>query len=282
MTKRTTRQKTSQQAAKAKAKCRRRQQLKRIGLASVPVAFALTVMTGTHLHIAEWWDTQTDAIHEAFHAELAEKGFKLNSLTIEGRDKTDKAQLIESIELAAGDSIFLKSPAEIRERIEGLSTVRKATVERTLPDMLHITITERSPVAVWQRNKELYVVDAEGVVLENEDPKDYPHLMVLVGDDVPQHLEEFFALLQSEPDLVPHVNAAVRVAKRRWNVHLREGVEILLPETGTQAAWKKLAEWQREQRLLDKAVGSIDFRLGDKVFIGLEPTGEQKTPAHEV
>ena len=65
--------------------------------------------------------------------------------------------------------------------------------------------------------------------------------------------------------------AAVRVADRRWNLKLRNGVEIRLPEEDAAGALDRLAELDEARGVLSSAVMAIDLRLADRVTMRLTP-----------
>ncbi len=70
----------------------------------------------------------------------------------------------------------------------------------------------------------------------------------------------------------------VRIHERRWNLRLHNGTDVLLPEGAEAAAILRLAELQREARLLDRPLAAIDLRLPDRLV--LRPT-RQAEPAEQ-
>jgi cell division protein FtsQ len=75
----------------------------------------------------------------------------------------------------------------------------------------------------------------------------------------------------AEPALFARVRDAVRVRDRRWDIELDNGMTVRLPEQGADVAWRHLAIMDREQKLLDKALVSIDLRLPDRTVVRLTP-----------
>ena len=58
------------------------------------------------------------------------------------------------------------------------------------------------------------------------------------------------------------------VAERRWNLHLKSGIEVLLPETRTrERALRTLIELERSNKLLSRDIVAIDLRLSDRVTV---------------
>ena len=134
-------------------------------------------------------------------------------------------------------------------------------------------------MAVWQHRGEHTLIDQDGVALANTPMVDAESLLVLVGADVPAHAAEFMLMVTQEEPLRGQVEAAVRVGKRRWNVHLRGGTKVLLPEDAPGDAWAELARLQREQSILDRSLNVIDMRVQDTVF--LQSDEELAPPASE-
>lgn len=59
------------------------------------------------------------------------------------------------------------------------------------------------------------------------------------------------------------------VDQRRWNLRLRSGVDVKLPETDPDAAIATLLKLQRESRLLDREIQWVDLRTPGKAFVRL-------------
>lgn len=65
-----------------------------------------------------------------------------------------------------GWNIFWVDAGEAEQRIEALPIVKDARVSIRLPSTVHIEITERTPVAVWESGDRSMLVDAEGALFE--------------------------------------------------------------------------------------------------------------------
>ena len=83
-------------------------------------------------------------------------------LLIEGRVLTPIADLREALDIERGDPILAIDPARAKADLETLGWVADATVERRLPDLLYIRITERRPMALWQNGGAFAIVDGAG------------------------------------------------------------------------------------------------------------------------
>jgi len=151
--------------------------------------------------------------------------------------------------------------------VEAIGWVREAVVERRFPDTIFLRIEERDPLALWQKNGRLFVIDNDGVVIKGASPQNYALLPVIVGDDAPANAGLLLTVLASEPSLHQRVAAAVRVGGRRWNLRFDNGVDVELPEQNFAAAWRRLAEFERIHQLLARDITAIDLRLPDRLVV---------------
>ncbi|URK17637.1 cell division protein FtsQ/DivIB [Thalassospira sp. GO-4] len=235
----------------------------------------------TIIPAALWYTGKADkwiAIAEEESVRLsAELGMTVKNIEVSGREKTDTNALLAAIGQKPGTPIITFDVDAARERIEQLSWVRTATVERQLPDTLIVSIVERKPLALWQTQDRGHVlIDGDGEQLQNYELGDYLDLPVLVGDDAPQHAAEMLQTIQSIPDLYAKVTGAQRIGHRRWNIQLSNGMFIRLPEHDMDKAWQRLEMLDREHDLLERDILIVDLRLPDRTFVRLTPGAAEK------
>jgi cell division protein FtsQ len=197
----------------------------------------------------------------------AEAGFVVRDVFVVGRASTPKDTLLAALAVKRGTPILDIDLVEARARIQALPWVREASVRRLLPNTVVVEIVERKPLALWQHRKQFALIDDEGAVILRDDVGPFSHLMVVVGEDAPANAAQLVQMLATEPDLMARVKAAVRVGGRRWNVHLAQGIDVKLPEHDPDAAWRRLADYQRRHGVLDKNVRSLDLRIGDRLVV---------------
>jgi len=142
-----------------------------------------------------------------------------------------------------------------------------------LPDTILISIVEREPLALWQLDSKLYLIDAEGEVILKDGLENYADLLIVVGDGAETEASALIALIGTEPALMQQVRAATWIGERRWNVHLKDGIVVRLPEDDAQSAWTRLAEYHENHRVLDKNVTVLDLRIPDRLIVKTGPKG---------
>lgn len=207
-------------------------------------------------------------------------GFEVETVVIEGREKTPEGMLRAALGVHRGDKLLGFSLEAARRRIEDLAWVQSATVERRLPGTVVVSLRERRPFAVWQNAGKFVLIDRQGQVVVEQDPAKDPTafatLPLVVGPGAPEGAAALLDLLAGEPALRSRVVAAVRVGERRWNLRLGNGADVLLPEGNAAAAIGRLMELQASEQLLDRPVAAIDLRLGDRLVV--RPVPDAKPP----
>lgn len=205
----------------------------------------------------------------------AKFGFRVEQVDVIGRDQTDPKALLAAAGLKRGDPILMFSPEAARQRIEGLPWVASAAVERRLPDTVAITIIERRPIALWQHNEKISLIDSAGANLGTVAIETAPPLPLVVGGDAPSHASELLGLLAEHPDIEKRVQASSWIGSRRWDLKLDNGIEVRLPEVGVAEALRQLAEAEASSRLLERDVAAIDLRLAGKMVVRLAHEASQ-------
>ena len=218
-------------------------------------------------------------------AALRERLGRATNLTIaeiqfEGRSMTPEGQLRNALGVGVGDPLLGFSLEDARARIERLTWVQHATVERRLPGSVVVTLTERRPFAVWQSGGKFVLIDRAGQPVAEQDPvKDaaaFSLLPLVVGPGAPEAAAALLDQLASIPALKARVVAAVRVGERRWNLRLNSGCDVLLPEAQEMAAMARLMELQASQAVLDRPLQTLDLRAADRLVVR---PGEPRGPA---
>lgn len=227
-------------------------------------------------------DAAATGLQRILIAETRRMGLTVRDVQLQGRRLSPLPSVERAIDLHRGEAMLGFDPAEIRRRLVAIPWVRDATVERRLPGTVRIRIQERRPMALWQRHGKLALVDDEGVVISEKESviARFRNLLIVVGPDAPRNAPTLIAMIQSEPALAHRVSAAVRVGERRWNIELNSGVKIKLPAHNAHEAWRRLAEFQARDKLLERDVRTIDMRLPDRMIVTTgESIGEKRPKA---
>ena len=191
----------------------------------------------------------------------------VESIVIEGRSNTPEPLLNAALGVHRGDPMLGFSIQDARARIETLSWVQHAAIERRLPGTLVVVLTERKPFAIWQNQGRFVLIGRDGQVVAGEDIAAFGDLPLVVGAGAPAAATALLDALAAQPELKSRVVAAVRVGERRWNLRLKNGGDVMLPEGAETQALAKLMELQTTQALLDRPLAIVDMRLPDRLVV---------------
>ncbi len=208
-----------------------------------------------------------DSIGGAVIQATARAGYRVQDVFVEGRSGADKSDLLAAIKVKRGDPILGFSLTVAREELERLPWVAAATVERRLPNHLFIRITERKPMALWQFDRKLVLIDRDGNILADQGVERYSRLPIIVGRGAPEHAPELLGQLDREPNISSHVEAMVWVGGRRWDLRLDNGIIVRLPEYNYIAALRRLSDLVSRETLFDRDIVAIDLRLPDRLIV---------------
>jgi cell division protein FtsQ len=239
-------------------------------------ALALVMATGLAAWAVQsgWLAQQAARTLRAVHASTADVGLAVTDVLVEGRERSAAGDVLAALNVERGSPVLALDPAAARARLEALPWVRGAMVERRLPDVVYVRLSEREPLAIWQIKGRLKVIARDGTPIPGADPAQFAGLPLVVGRGAPDHAQHLLAALRSEPALAPRVEAAVRVSQRRWNIRLKNGVDVQLPEENVTNAWAQLARLESRHRVLQRAVQVIDLRLPDRLVVRMAPGAE--------
>lgn len=244
---------------------------RRLAFASLGASCLLAMLAIAWLWNSGWIGRQVDGVVAAAYQLTADAGFAVDDVLVEGRGRTGRAEILAALRVRRGTPILAVDPQAARDRLQALPWINQATVERRLPRLLYIRLIEHEPLALWQLDGKLSVIDRSGHVIPGAAAKQFAHLPLVVGRGAPAQAASLLAMLEREPDLKPLVDAAVRVGGRRWNLHLKGGIDVRLPEANSAEAWSQLARIEREHGLLGRDVVAIDLRLPGRLVVRTAP-----------
>jgi cell division protein FtsQ len=212
-----------------------------------------------------------DKLGQSFITMTSRCGLRVEEIMVVGRTHAPTAKILAAIQLKRGDPILTRSVREIQNSLEELSWIRQAQVQRRLPNTLYINLEERQPIAIWQHQKVHYLIDGEGVVISSENVSNFKKLPLVVGGDAPLHVPEILRILDRFPEIRQQVTALVRVGGRRWNVQLREALEVKLPEIHPEEALARLNLLLQQNKIDPSEMATIDLRIDNQMIMRLSP-----------
>jgi len=237
------------------------------GLAASGVFLLATVAYG--IVVGDRVPAIVDAFRDARDAAADAAGFRIASIALSGERHVSREEILSTAGVTGTTSLLFFDVDAARDRLKTNPWIADATVLKLYPDRLQVGIKEREALALWQQAGRVAVVAGDGTVLEPFVEPRLLRLPLVVGVGAAARAKEILALLERYPDLRDQVRASVLIAERRWNLRLRNGLDIRLPETGVEQALTTLVALDRDKKLLSRDIVAVDLRLPDRVTVQL-------------
>lgn len=271
--------------AKKKTTRRRKQEntapLKRARSLLITVTF-ITVIGIIGFGISDnWFEKISDYTNTTTTRFLAQIGFRVEEVQIRGHEKIDPKVILEILNITQGLPIMKFDPREARKNLEDLPWIHKASVHRSLPHTVRITIEERLPIALWQNKNRFSLVDGHGHVIETLSANGYGHLPVFIGEGAPKSAPEILELLTKYPDLSSQIETFTRFGNRRWDLHYKDGIIIKLGADHLDKCLERLHQFEQTSQIPKKDITVVDLRLPDQLIISLKPGAKARLIAEK-
>lgn len=196
-------------------------------------------------------------------------GLSAYNVSISGLKRASRQDIFRIVGIAEGGSIVGFDAHRARRRLEAENWIASASILRQFPNTIHIEIVEREPFALWQRGGRFSVIDKSGTVLDRFAVRDNMELPIVVGTGAETGAHKLINELEVWSDIRSRMQAAARVAERRWTLYMANGIKVLLPERGVEQALHELDGMHRGQDVLNRAVDVIDLRAQDRIVLRL-------------
>lgn len=243
--------------------------MRRFGIAIGAVVITLWIgawlwLSGSIQSVGEWSRIKTIEI-------TADAGFTVENILVEGRVNTDPDVLLGLVNVRKDDPLLSFQPKAAKELIERIAWVKSVKVERRLPDTIYIELEERQPLALYQKDKKLFLIDVDGETITDFGLNRFKDLLLVSGTGAPENAYTLVNNLNVEDSLLPYIEAASFISDRRWDLKTHSGITIKLPAEDIGFALRRLALFQEDNQILDKELEHIDLRNQSRILVQAAP-----------
>ena len=239
----------------------------RVGVAATVVILigsaGLGIVRGGHV------DELTTALSDTRNALANSVGFRITVVAINGRKQLTQDEVLAICGVNGRSSLLFLDAAVVRDKLKANPWIGEATVLKLYPGQLQIDITERTAFALWQQDGRLSVIADDGAILEPYVSRRFTSLPLVVGKGAETRARDFLALLDRYPQVRSVTKAAILVGERRWNLRLKDGLDVRLPENDIGNALAALSKLDKEDRLFSRDIVAIDMRISDRLTVRL-------------
>lgn len=214
-------------------------------------------------------DEFTSALSDTRNALANAAGFRITAVGINGRKQLSQDEVLAIGGVNGRSSLLFLDADTVRNRLKANPWIADATILKLYPGRLQIDIVERTAFALWQQDGRLAVIAADGAVLEPYVSRRFLSLPLVVGKGAETHAQDFLALLDRYPQVRSVTKAAIYVGERRWNLRLKDGLDVRLPENDVGNALAALSKLDKEEKLFSRDIVAVDMRLPDRLVVQL-------------
>jgi cell division protein FtsQ len=198
---------------------------------------------------------------------------ELAEINVSGNKRVKSEEIIKIVN-ESNNLLSETSPAAFQLMIQNLiSEIKKqlpwinhVTINRSMPNILNIAVTEYEPFAIWQSDGKKYFTDKEGNLIPFQDDEEFRHMVTLSGKSANKNVKSLFNIMAIDPKLSDKIYSATWVSERRWDIRFENGLLIKLPESNISNAWQRLIKiYNMPGSIL--GLKMIDLRLHDKTYL---------------
>ena len=207
---------------------------------------------------------------------------RIAHIALHGHERLSRGEAMALVGDLHGQNILTVRLEDWRQRLMASPWVEDAVVRRVLPNTLDVLVRERTPMGIARLGRDLYLVDAHGVVIDEYGPGyadlDLPVIDGLApppGDAGPRIDDTRTALVaRLLADVAPHESLASRVSQidvrdARDAVVLLDGDTVML-RLGDRDFAARLQDYlDVATSLKDRvsAIDTVDLRFGERMYV---------------
>ena len=204
-----------------------------------------------------------------FYRKIIERPeFMLSALSIQGSSDSLNAEIREILGLNFPISSFDLDLADLRNRVLSLPPVETAEVRLEGGSILHVKVKEKVPALLLKDDTGIHVLNKNGDYIRPLLSTEYgSKLPVITGEGAQKAAAEAFILFSALSDKLDEVRGLVLVGGRRWNIVLKSGQVIMLPEKKSEQAVQKILILDKAEKILSRDIAVFDFRLPYRITL---------------
>jgi cell division protein FtsQ len=198
-------------------------------------------------------------------------GFAVGEIKISGHGETSEIDILEELGLDGGTSLIGFDTEAARLRIQNMPWVASAQVTKLYPGGLSVKVSEKAAFAIWQHEDKVALVEASGKQIAAFGDEKYLDLPLIIGEGANLKAREIVEMMAAFPGIASQVKAYSLIGARRWDLQLKDGVTLKLPEKDAGAALAAVAKLESEQGFFGRDIETVDMRIGDRIIVQLSP-----------
>ena len=193
--------------------------------------------------------------------------YLLADVQITGINHINEEEILFFFESHIGKSIFLLPLNELSKEIRKNIWVKDLYIDNDFNNSLFVSVEEEVPLGIYLNNNKRILVSKNLVILDilnNE--KKFIDLIVFKGENSIHNILNLLNNLNT--DIINKIKLAHYIENRRWNINLKNKIQLKLPENNIKEAIKNYEKIYKKYSDSDfEKIFSIDLRITNRVII---------------
>ena len=188
------------------------------------------------------------------------------NLIVLGNNYIDKKSLIYELKTKLNEDRNSNNLDLISNVLNKKNLIKKFIITKTSNNLITIKIEEKNIIGLLKIENNNYLIDEFDNKIETKITPNLFHLPVFIGKNSNKNASVILNLIK-ESDINLNYLSFSFVDQRRWNINLKNGVKILLPETKVLDTLKLLNKVTSKYNILNGNFIEIDMRIYGKYFL---------------
>ena len=188
------------------------------------------------------------------------------NLIVLGNNYIDKKSLIYELKTKLAEDRNSNKLDLISNVLNKKNLIKKFIITKTSNNLITIKIEEKNIIGLLNIENNNYLIDEFNNIIETKITPNLFHLPVFIGKNSNKNASVILNLIK-ESDINLNYLSFSFVDQRRWNINLKNGVKILLPETKVLDTLKLLNKVISKYNILNGNFIEIDMRIYGKYFL---------------
>ena len=188
------------------------------------------------------------------------------NLIVLGNNYIDKKSLIYELKTKLDEDRNSNNLDLISNILNKKNLIKKFIITKTSNNLITIKIEEKNLIGLLKIENNDYLIDEFNNIIVSKITPNLFHLPIFVGKNSNKNANVILSLIK-ESDVNLNYLSFSFVDQRRWNISLKNGVKILLPETKLLDTLKLLNKLVSKYNILNGNFVEIDLRIYGKYFL---------------
>ena len=198
---------------------------------------------------------------------LIKNGFTINNIQILGIKNIPKETIIKIVNNEKKSNILSVNLLNIYNNLRNNDWVEELHIERVLPNTIKINIKEKEAIGIWQYEMSNKLITKNGEIISTANINKFKiDLPIIHGNNANKNANSILKILETNKVLAKNIWSLDYVNNRRWNLHFKQGIIVLLPSKGVLKAWNEIIKLQKNYDVLNLGLTELDLRNPNKIL----------------